>query len=110
MLKSISTITWSVDNFDASVDALTDIPGYRVASASTVSDELATFWRAPRMAGQRCALLEPASAEPVYLRLVEACDGSMPAPFTAYGWNAAELHVTDVSSLAKRLAGRSFGL
>lgn len=105
---SVAAATFAASKFDASSRALTERLGYRNVESDTVSDLLAAFWDAPAMAGRRIALFEPASGEPVYVRLVETPHNADYAPLTTYGWNAAELHVSDVHALADQLDGSEY--
>lgn len=77
--------------------------GYRLVEQSRVSAALARSWGAPAMAGRPQALLQAASGEAVYLRLVEGTPVSEYRPLHSAGWNAIELLVRDPDTLAEQL-------
>jgi hypothetical protein len=52
--------------------------------------------------------MEPASGRPVYLRFIEDPTTAIPPPGTTFGWNAAELLVTDPDRLAIQLKEPDF--
>lgn len=110
MLKAIQAVTFSVTDFDASKKAFETFLDYEAIEAGTISGEQAAFWHADNCKGRRYALLQPASGEEVYFRLVEAPVTEGYKPLCSYGWNAAELHVQDVYALAERLADSGFTL
>lgn len=103
MLRSVSSVTFSVDRFDASASALVNALGYCSVQQGNVSPEQAAFWDATGVAGNRFAVFAPGSGEPVTLRLIEGDPTPGYAPLRTFGWNAAELHVADVHELARGL-------
>lgn len=110
MLRSISTVTFCVDHYEESRLALMEILGYCCISTGEIDGNLATFWEAPATEGARFSILEPASTNPVHIRLVEAASVSGYAPLRTFGWNAAEFHVNDVAALARRLPGTAYNV
>jgi hypothetical protein len=108
MLRSVSSVTFSVDRFDASTFALESALGYCCVQQGNVSPEQAAFWSAPDVAGNRFAVFAPDSGEHVTLRLIESDATPGYAPLRTFGWNAAELHVADVHELARRLHDSPF--
>lgn len=110
MLRSISRVTFTVDRFDESRRAFDETLGYNCLADGTIDRDMAEFWQAPSVEGARFALLEPASTNPVHIRLIESPPDSNYAPLRTYGWNAAEFHVRDVASLAAKLPGSLFSI
>jgi hypothetical protein len=60
------------------------------------------------MTGKPFLLMGPASGKAVYLRFIEDQASVIPAPGTTFGWNAAELLVTDPDRLARDLREPAF--
>jgi hypothetical protein len=102
MLKAIAIVTLVVRATAPVETAYQQQLGYAVAERGEVSRQLARTWDAPAMTGQDYVLMQPASGEPVYLRLIEAAPGTPAAqPFRSSGWTATELLVTDPDALAR---------
>jgi hypothetical protein len=72
MLTAILAVTLSAPDLDRVERAYVDLLDYRVAERGTVSIGLAAAFGAPRTAGARWLLLQPASGAAVYLRVVES--------------------------------------
>lgn len=104
MLDAIIAVTLSAPDLGATQRAYETQLGYRLVERSTVSRSLANGWGAKAMKGRDYALLQPASGEPVYLRIVDA-DEPLPgyAPLRTFGWNANEILVEDPVALAPLL-------
>lgn len=103
MLRSIHAVTYTVPNFDASCGALESNFRYRRVETGRIAEKLASFWGAARLTGSRSVTFLPASAEPVYVRLIEQPPTRGYGALKTYGWNATELHVQDVNALARDL-------
>ena len=107
MLTAILAVTLSVPDLAVAQDAYARWLGYRVVDQGLVSQQLAAGWNAPSVEGRRYLLLQPASGEPTWLRLVE----SPPTPgfevMKNHGWNSNEILVDDPDALAKQLAAGS---
>lgn len=109
MLKTIAIATLVVRSIAAVEPAYEQEFGYQAVARGEVSPAMARAWDTPAMAGRPTVLLRPASGAPFTLRLVEAAPGTpRPQPFMTYGWNAAELLVTDPDALAGQLRGTRF--
>lgn len=108
MFRSISAVTYTVPDFDASCQALESHLNYRRIHDLPVTKRLASFWRTPQIAGARHAVFAPASNEPAYIRFVEQAATPGYRPLRTFGWNATELHVRDVHELASSLTGSPF--
>lgn len=106
MFGPIRCVTITCPDPAASAALYTDTLDYTpVEAPGFIPADLAASWGAPAEAGQKQILLQPASGEPVFIRLLARDDGSEPyAPLKTWGWNAAELIVRDVDALAQRLA------
>jgi catechol 2,3-dioxygenase-like lactoylglutathione lyase family enzyme len=104
MLSAIVAVTLSVPDLGAAESAYSQWLSYRTVEQGLVSREIAAAWGAPLAEGRRYALMQPASGEPVYLRLVQ----SPPTPgyevMKTHGWNSNEILVKDPDALAARFA------
>jgi catechol 2,3-dioxygenase-like lactoylglutathione lyase family enzyme len=109
MLSAIVAVTLLVPDVDAAARAWQQSLGYRAVAHGTLPTAQAAVWAAPALAGRDYALLQPASGEPVLVRLVET-PAPAAAPMKALGWNATELLVEDPALLAARLEGSPFRL
>jgi len=107
-LGPIACITVTVSNLDAVEAAYTGYLGHRVAGRGTISDDLATLWQAPAMAGKPYVLLSPAAGEECVFRFIQADADPDYVPFSTFGWNAAEIMVEDVDALAQSLTDSPF--
>jgi len=108
MLKSITAVTYSVKDLESSRSAFERWLNYRTVESGRVDPLLAARWNSAQIAGRPFSLMQPASGEAVFLRLVETTPVPGFAPLLTYGWNAAELHVQDVFALAESLEGSPF--
>jgi catechol 2,3-dioxygenase-like lactoylglutathione lyase family enzyme len=104
MLDAIVAVTLSAPDLGATARAYEAQLGYRRVEEASVSRSLAKGWGAPATKGRDYVLMQPASGEPVYLRIVEA-DEPAPgyAPLKTFGWNANEILVEDPVALAPLL-------
>ncbi len=107
MLTVILAITLAVADLGAVERAYHDDLQYQVVDRGTVDSALAGQWGAPAAAGNDYVLLQPASGEPVYLRLVQQDTPPPPAMHT-HGWNSNEILVEDPEALNARLADSAF--
>jgi len=107
MLSAIVAVTLLVPDVDAVERAYGEVLSYRTVERGHVAPEQAAGWGAAALAGRDYALLQPASGEPVYLRLVETGASTSPA-LTALGWNATEILVEDPALLEPKLAAPAF--
>jgi catechol 2,3-dioxygenase-like lactoylglutathione lyase family enzyme len=108
MLTVIIAVTLTVPD-PASVErAYGDYLGYRVVERGQLTGQLAETWGAPALAGRDYLLMQPASGEPVYLRVVRQ---DLPEGFAAmrtYGWNSNEILVEDTYAIHERLKDSPF--
>lgn len=103
MLDAIIAVTLSAPDLGATERAYETQLGYRIVERAEVSRSLAGAWGARAMKGRDYVLMQPASGEPVYLRIVDADDAPGYAPLRTYGWNANEILVEDPVQLAPLL-------
>jgi catechol 2,3-dioxygenase-like lactoylglutathione lyase family enzyme len=108
MLGRISTVTITTPGLPAAAAAYQRYLGYRVVDDGALPREVARSWGRPKLAGQRCLLLEPESGADTYLRFVQGPAYVNYEPLACVGWNAAEIIVRDVDRLAEGLAGSPF--
>jgi len=104
MLDAIIAVTLSAPDLGEAERAYHAQLGYQVIERAQVSRVLARGWDAPAMQGRDYVLMQPASGEPVYLRIV-AAEPALPgyAPLRTFGWNANEILVEDPRALAPRI-------
>lgn len=108
MLRHIAVVTIVVNQLSAVEEPYRQQLGYAAVERGVVSAEQAALWAAPAMAGKPFVILGPASGKPVYLRFIEDQATAIPLPGTTFGWNAAELLVTDPDRLAGQLQDSAF--
>lgn len=107
MLTVILAITLAVADLGSVERAYHNDLQYQVVDRGTVDPALAGQWGAPAAAGRNYVLMQPASGEPVYLRLVQ--QDAPPAPaMKTHGWNSNEILVEDPEALNQRLAKSAF--
>jgi catechol 2,3-dioxygenase-like lactoylglutathione lyase family enzyme len=107
MLSAIVAVTLLVPDLGAAERAYAEALDYQTVERGRIAPEQAAAWNAAALAGRDCVLLQPASGEPVYLRMVETAASPVPALKT-FGWNATEILVEDPALLASKLAGSPF--
>ena len=81
---------------------------YRTVDAGRIPDELAELWGMQAVAGSEYALLAPTGDTRHFIRLIRHETAPGFQPFSGAGWNAAEILVNDVDSLAESLADSPF--
>lgn len=108
MLTAIVAVTLAVPDLAAAQAAYVDALGYRVAHEGLVSRDLAAGWNAPGAEGRRYVLLQPASGEPTWLRLVQSPPVAGFEAMKTHGWNSNEILVQDPDALAASFAGSPF--
>jgi catechol 2,3-dioxygenase-like lactoylglutathione lyase family enzyme len=108
MLTAIIAVTLTVPDLAAAQSAYVAALGYRVAAEGVVSRSLAAGWNAPLAEGRRYVLLQPASGEPTWLRLVQSPPVAGFEAMKTHGWNSNEILVQDPDALAASFAGSPF--
>lgn len=104
MLNAILAVTLIVPDIDVAQRAYEQWLDYRCVAEGALEPAQAAAWNAPRAAGYRYVLLQPASGARTYLRLVQAPPTPGYAALRNHGWNANEILVQDPTALATRLA------
>ncbi len=107
MLTAIIAVTLAVPDLAVAEDAYTRWLGYRIVDQGLVSRALAAGWNAPLAEGRRQVLLQPASGEPTWLRLVQSPATPGFEVMKTHGWNSNEILVEDPDALATQLAAGS---
>jgi len=107
-LGPICCVTVTAPDLDAVERAYTNFLQYRLTGRGQVSEQMGRLWQCPRAVGRRFILMAPAAGTDFTLRFIEANNGPDFTPFATYGWNAAEIIVQDVDSLAEKLADSPF--
>lgn len=110
MLTAILMVTLVVPNLAAAERAYAEWLGFRVTERGTVPTELAASWGAPLVAGSPYLLLQSASGDAVYLRVIERPPTEGYAAMRTHGWNSNEILVEDPLALEQRFraAGSPF--
>ncbi|MBZ0166551.1 MAG: hypothetical protein K8I00_07060, partial [Candidatus Omnitrophica bacterium] len=104
----IKVATVSAPDINQTCQSYQDYFTYKVIHEGSVSEQQATAWGAPKMAGKRQILMGPESGTKVYIRLVENTDLPDYQYLKTFGWNAIEITVTDVEALNENLKTSPF--
>lgn len=107
MLSAIVAVTLLVPDVDAVERAYQQVLEYQTVERGHLPADQAASWGAEGLAGRAFAVLQPASREPVYIRMVETDAAPGPA-LKALGWNATEILVEDPARLEPRLQDSPF--
>ncbi len=107
-MKLLRAATLSVSNLDQSTELYCTWMDYSVAESGQLSPALANSWGTPASAGQRYAVLAPASGRPVYIRFVESPPHPDYVALRSYGWAAIEICVQDVLQANERMLKSPF--
>lgn len=108
MLTAIIAVTLSAPDLDLAERAYVQDLHYQVVERGAVSQALANAWGAPQAKASRFVLLQPASGEPTYLRIVQRPATPDFAAMKTLGWNSNEILVQDVDALATKLRDSAF--
>jgi len=81
---------------------------YQVVEQGEVPAALAASWGAPASAGQRYAVMAPASGTDVFIRAVEGDRVPGYRAMTTWGWNAIEIIIDDIDVLYAKLKDSPF--
>ncbi|QOJ30901.1 MAG: hypothetical protein HRU81_01585 [Gammaproteobacteria bacterium] len=107
LLRGIAIVTHCVEDIGVAVAHWSRYLDYAVVESGSLGADACAAWDAPAAAGQRYALMQPASGETCYLRFVETGVRGHGPP-ASWGWTATELLVQDPDALATRFAGSAF--
>jgi hypothetical protein len=108
MLGRIHGVTTTASDLGAVEGAYSRYFDYRTVLTGSVSEDAATGWGAPLVAGRDVLVMVPASGEQTYLRFIQQ---ELPPGYkalTTFGWNATEILVADTDALEERLRGSPF--
>jgi hypothetical protein len=107
-VKLLRAATLTVADPEGSARRYVEWFGYRLIERGRIDAGLAVSWAAPRVAGRRFVVLEPASRAPVLLRFIEGDPPGTFRPLRTYGWAALEICVEDVLAVHERLRSSPF--
>jgi catechol 2,3-dioxygenase-like lactoylglutathione lyase family enzyme len=107
-MKLLRAATLTVADLDRSIALYRDWLDHRLIEHGALDEALAASWGAPKTAGARTAVLEPASGAEIFLRLVEQPPHPDFVPLKSYGWAAIEICVQDVLATDARLKDSPF--
>jgi alkylated DNA nucleotide flippase Atl1 len=95
--------------FDKTVAAYVDHLSMSVAESGAISQAQADLWGAPRLVGNRYAVLQSETSI-AWIRVVEDTETAAAITFKQQGWMSLEVVVADVNRLAEELVGSDFEL
>jgi catechol 2,3-dioxygenase-like lactoylglutathione lyase family enzyme len=107
-LKLLRAATLSVADLDRSIANYCQWLDYSVEEQNVLTVEMATSWGAEESAGNRCAVLRPASGVNIFIRLIENRTHPDYVALRTYGWAAIEICVTDVLAVNERMLKSPF--
>lgn len=107
-LGGIACVTVRTPDLAAAEDAYGRHLGYQAIDRQPITLAQAEIWGRPALAGKRCLLMAPPAGDDCVFRFVEAPADPGYRAFTRHGWNAAEIIVSHVDSLAEKLANSPF--
>ena len=108
MLGAIRRVTISATDLEAIEKAYTDLLEYRVSERSTVTAAEAAAWNAPATEGAASLTMQPVGGDDFEFRFIEGPAYPDYVPLTTWGWNASEIMVQNVDSLAPRFENSPF--
>jgi hypothetical protein len=108
MLGAIRRVTISATDLEAIEKAYTDLLEYRVSERSTVTAAEAAAWNAPATEGAASLTMQPVGSDDFEFRFIEGPAYPDYIPLTTWGWNASEIMVQNVDSLAPRFENSPF--
>lgn len=107
-LGGIACVTVRTPDLAAAEEAYGRHLGYQVIARTPVTLAQAEVWDRPALAGTPCLLMAPPAGDDCVFRFVQAPADPRYRAFTRHGWNAAEIIVSKVDSLAERLSESPF--
>lgn len=108
MLGRLRAATIACPDLSQSLRAYRDFLGYECAESGELDSALAHAWGAPGAAGARYEWLVPASGADVGIRLIEQPQPTPFRPYSALGWNALEIAVSNCDAAVQRLSEGPF--
>ena len=107
-LDRILMVTLGCADLAAAEEAYCRHLHYRRVDSGCIPGELAQMWGLEAVAGSDYTLLAPEADTRHFIRLIRIDAGYEFRPFSGAGWNAVEILVNDVDSLADSLIGSPF--
>lgn len=104
----LSGVTIATPDLEASERAYVRDLGYRAGTRGTIGREQAHAWNCPAATGARYVTVHPQAGDDFFFRFVESPLQRGYRAFSDFGWNAAELIVSDVDAMAVELATGAF--
>ena len=86
----------------------TEFLGYRVVGRGLLGPDVAQLWGCAGLADSCYLLLSPPAGDECIFRFIQTDVDAAFLPFSTHGWNAAEIMVKNVDSMAERLADSQF--
>jgi catechol 2,3-dioxygenase-like lactoylglutathione lyase family enzyme len=102
--------TLTTPDLDTALADYHDRLGLKLTEQGQLAQDRATGWGCPANAGDRYAILTPASGAPSFLRLVEQPTPPDFVPTRTFGWAAFEITVQDVYNWPAKLEGSGFDI
>lgn len=107
-MKLIRASTLTVADIARSQTLYCEALNYKCAETGEISPKLAAAWAAPKTAGQKYCVLQPASGEAVFIRMIEQPAVPDYKPLRSYGWAAIEICVQDTLAVNARMETSPF--
>jgi catechol 2,3-dioxygenase-like lactoylglutathione lyase family enzyme len=108
LLDRIRCATVAVTDVDAVVALYSKWLGYKQVEQGKIDEAQTISWGTPAMEGRTSVLLQPASKEDVYLRVIAIDAVPNFRPLSSWGWGAIEILVEDPSKIHKKLTDSAF--
>ncbi len=107
-LGRLRAATIACPDLSLALRAYRDYLGYECAESGELDAALASAWGAVGAAGARYEWLVPPSGADVGIRLIEQRQPTPFRPYSALGWNALEIAVSDCDTAVQRLSEGPF--
>src|SRR5262245_12516527 len=109
LTSAVAWATSTVPDLDKAVNTYCKWLGYVVHSRGNVEPALAAFWQAPKVTGNRFAVIGPQDCDLGLIRFVEIKTQGKPiAPYSTAGWNVMESRARNVDELTVQFKGSPF--
>ncbi|MEM5518277.1 VOC family protein [Henriciella sp. AS95] len=100
--------TLTVKDVSATADRYETWFDYSVVERGEVPSDLADSWGTPGSAGRPYVIMQPASGQQVFIRLVQGDPVASYVPISTLGWAATEICVQDVEEVNARMERSPF--
>ena len=108
MLGAIRRVTITATDLAAVEKAYTEYLEYQVSERGSVTAAEAAAWNAPATEGAASLSMQPAGSNDFEFRFIAGPAYPDYVPLTTYGWNASEIMVQSVDTLAPRFENSPF--